>query len=238
MALQLIGSAAGTTTLTFPTHKIKDLLIIFAFCDGSVTNPTIGSGFTNITNTLDGTLCSVSMGYRIATVTNTSSGTWTNASRIVGVVLRGQQSNTSGTPLGSVAGTSGTTNTVTYTARTLAASGVIGSSWFLGFAGHASVDTTLESPPSGMTLIRNDVDATAEVSVFATTGTMEGGYGPAVGNWPSTNVSLTGTASNWITAVIEVKADAQEFNNYRVMGTVHNATGANPGILAFGGGNG
>lgn len=233
MALQLIGSAAGTTTLTFPTHAIGDLLVIFAFRDGSTTNPTIGSGFTNITNTTDGTTCSVSMGYRVATVTNTSSGTWTNASRIVGVVLRGQQSISSATPFGTITGTAGTTNTLTYGARALASSGVTGSSWFLAFIGHRSVDVTTETPPSGMTLIRNDVDATAETSCFATSNRAGTGYGPAIANWPATNVSASGTASGWVSVVVEVKADGGELESRKYFNTPNNSTGANAGVLSF-----
>jgi hypothetical protein len=207
MAISFVGSAAGTTTFTSPTHKIGDLFIAFAFRDGSTTNPTIGTaGWTSITNTTDGTLCSVSAAWKRATTTSEASGTWTNASRIVCVVYRGQLS--SGTPIGTFAPGAGTTDPVNYAARALTNSNVIGSSWFVAFAAHRSVDTSLETPPTNMFLRQNNVDATAECSAFDTNG-------PATANWPSTNVTVNGTASGWQTMVIEIKAQGLQLNNYK-----------------------
>ncbi len=225
MALQFIGSAAGTTSVTMPTHAIGDLMIFFAYRDGSTTNPTIGTGspttWTSITNTTDGTSCSVSAGWKIAAATNETSGTWTNASRCIVLVYRGQLS--SGTPIGTFQPTSGTTSTITYTTDALTNSNVIGSSWFCAFAGMSTVDTALETPPTGMTLRQNDVDATAEASAFDTNG-------PATANWPSTNVSAGGTNGNWVSMVIEIKAQGAVINNYQFM----KSSGSNAGILSFG----
>jgi hypothetical protein len=208
MAISRIGSAsAEATTITIPSgHRVGDLMVIFAFRDGSTTNPTIPAGWTNITNTTDGTLCSVSMGYKRCTSTSETSGTWTNATALVCMVYSGAIS--SSNPFGSVAASSGSTNTVNYAARALASSGVTGSSWFLAFAGHTSVDTTVETAPSGMTMQTNTAGATAEVAGFDTNGL-------ATGNWPSTNVSISGTASNWQTVVIELKAQPTAFENYK-----------------------
>lgn len=205
MAIERVGSAGGTTTLTFPTHKIGDLLIIFAFRDGSTTNPTIPSGWTLITNTTDGTSCSISMAYRIATVTNTSSGTWTNASRIIGVIYRGQAAIDN--PLGTFQPSAGTAASVNYAADALANSNVIGSSWFAAFAGHRSIDTNLGNPPANMSMVLNEVDATCEMAIHDTNA-------PAIANWPSTNVAVGGTASGWITVVIEIKAEGNKLNNF------------------------
>lgn len=240
MAISLVGSAAGTTSFTPPAHNPGDLMIAFAFRDGSTTNPTIGTGspttWTSITNTTDGTTCSVSAAWKRCATSAETSGTWTNASRIVCVVLRGALD--AGTPIGTFAPTSGTTNTLTYTSRTLTNSNVTGSSWFVAFIGHRSVDVTTETPPSGMTLIRNDVDATAETSCFATSDRAGTGYGPATANWPSTNVSASGTASGWVSMVIEVKADGQEMNNYKRFMSTPNSTGANAGVISINGGMG
>jgi hypothetical protein len=215
MALQYIGSANGTTTLTFPEHKIGDVLIIFAFRDGSTINPTVGAGFTSITTTADGTSCSASIGFRIATVTNTASGTWTNASRVVGLVYRNQQTNIV-TPFGTGTYTSNTTNTYTYGARAMSAVSVRGSAWFIAFAGHTSIDQNLQDPPSGMVLRDNSVDATCEVSAFDTNGAV-------TTDWPATNVALTGTVGNGVSAVIELRADGQEMENYKTIGALGNA---------------
>jgi len=59
-----------------------------------------------------------------------------------------------------------------------------------------------------MTMQTNTAGATAEVAGFDTNGL-------ATGNWPSTNVSISGTASNWQTVVIELKAQPTAFENYK-----------------------
>jgi hypothetical protein len=208
MAIAWINSAsAEATTITIPSgYRVGDLMVIFAFRDGSTTNPSIPTGWTTITNTTDGTLCSLSIGYKRCTSTSETSGTWTNATALVCSIYSGAI--TSASPFGAVAAGSGATNTVNYAARALASSGVTGSSWFLGFAGHTSVDTTIETAPSGMTMRTNTAGATAEVAGFDTNGL-------ATGNWPSTNVSVSGTASNWQTVVIELKAQPNTLENYK-----------------------
>jgi hypothetical protein len=204
MKIQRIWSGGGTTSINF-SNAIGDLLIMFAFRDGSTTNPTVPADWTTITNTYDGTSCSISMAYRIATTADIASGTWTNANVVVGVVYRAVVS--SGVPVGTVANNAGTNNTINYPARALAVSNIIGSSWFVAFAGHRSADTTLEIPPANMGLVLSYPVASAEGCIFDTNG-----YAPA--NWPSTNVTITGTASGWITAVIEIKAEGEKLNNF------------------------
>ena len=210
MAISFVGAAGGTTSVTIPEHKIGDFMIAFAFRDGSTTNPTIGTGsptaWTSITNTTDGTSCSLSMGWKIAASTSETTGTWTNASRMLVAVYRGQLS--SGTPIGTFNPGAGTTDPVNYPATTLANSNVSGSSWWLAFAGHRSIDTSLDNPPSGMVSTHNSVDAVCEISSFDT-------GGPATGNWPSTNVTVSGTASGWQTVVVELKAEPWVLNNFK-----------------------
>lgn len=231
MAIQRISTtiAEGTST-TIPTHKPGDLIICFAFRDGSTTNPTIGTGspttWTSITNTTDGTSCSVSMAWKRAATSSETTGTWTNASGLIIAVYRGALS--SGTPIGTFAPGAGTTNTVNYAGRNLAASNIIGSSWFIAFAAHRNIDTTLESPPTGMPFVAGLVGANSEYAFFDTNG-------PATANWPSTNVSISGTASGWQTEVIEIKAEPMKINNYMfVTNTPRYDGGNNAGILAFG----
>lgn len=233
MPVSFVGAAGGTTSATIPAHLPGDLIICFAFRDGSVTNPTIGTGspttWTTITNTTDGTSCSVSAGWKIAATNAETTGTWTNASRLIVGVWRGQLN--TATPIGTFAPGAGTTDPVNYPARTLAASNIIGSSWFCAFAGHRSVDTNLGTAPSGMTNRLNGVDATCEMALHDTNG-------PATANWPSTNVTVSGTASGWQTMVIEIKGDSQEMNNYKFFKSTPNTTGANAGVLSVNTGKG
>jgi len=41
MSLTRVGSAKGVTSATLPTHQAGDLIIGFAYRDGSTTAPTI-----------------------------------------------------------------------------------------------------------------------------------------------------------------------------------------------------
>src|ERR1044072_1815463 len=165
-----VGAASAEgTTITIPSgHRVGDVIIIWAFRDGSVTNPTVPAGWTSISATIDGTSCSASVGYKIATSNSETSGTWTNATGLVCMVYRGQLIDTSASPWGSTASGNGTTNTVTYNGRGLANSGVIGSSWWIAFASHVNVDTSIETAPTNnstggsLTLATNTVGATAE----------------------------------------------------------------------------
>lgn len=222
MAISRIGAASTeATTITIPTgHNPGDFLIIFAFRDGSVTNPTIPAGWTSITNTTDGTLCSVSAAWKRASTTAETSGTWTNATGLICHVYRGQLS--AGTPIGTFSPAAGTTNTITYAAA--ANANPIGSSWYLAFAAHRSIDTTIQSPPTNMSLTTNTVGAAAEYAGFDTNGL-------ATVSWPSTDVAISGTASGWQTMVIEIKAQGNTINNFAFASSI-NALSSNPGIIS------
>lgn len=205
MALSRIGVASTeATTITIPVgHQAGDLLIIFAFRDGSTTNPTIPAGWTSITNTTDGTTCSVSAAWKIAISSTDTSGTWTSTTGLICFVFRGQATNK--TPIGTFSPSAGATNTVTY--------GVLdplkcpGTSWVIAFAGHRSIDTTLETAPTGLVNQTNTVGALAEYAGHDSNG--------VINSWPSTNVALTGTASGWQTMMIEIFAEQLNLNNFQ-----------------------
>jgi len=194
MTISYVGGAAGTNSCTLPSFESGDVAIAFAFRDGSTTNPTIPATFTNLTNTTDGTLCSISIGWRRLRSGDTATGTWTNASRMVVLVYRGCEPFI--TPCTLKTAGAGTTNTVNYAAATMTRTD--GTSWLVGFVGHRSVDTTIESPPSGMSYRTGGVDATAEAQGHDTNG--------GVSSWTSTNVTITGTTSGWVTDLVELLA--------------------------------
>lgn len=195
MAISYVGGANGTTSATLPSFQSGDVAIVFAFRDGSTTNPTVPTGWTNITNTADGTTCSASVGWRRLVYTDTTTGTWTNATRVVVVVYRACEPFI--TPVGGGANSAGTTNTVTYAAVTM--SRADGTSWVVGLGGHRSVDTTINSASiTGMTARTSGVDANAEAAAWDTNG--------GVSSWSSTNQTITGTASGWVTRTVELLA--------------------------------
>lgn len=195
MAISYVGGAAGTNSATLPSFQPGDVAIVFAFRDGSTTNPTVPTGWTNITNTADGTTCSASIGWRRLISSDTTTGTWTNATRVVVVVYRGCEPFI--TPVGGGANGAGTTNTVTYTTLTMTRAD--GTSWVVGLVGHRSTNTTVDSAAiSGMTARTSGVDANAEAAAWDTNG--------GVSSWSSTNQTISGTASGWVTRTVELLA--------------------------------
>jgi len=194
VAISYVGGAAGTNTATLPAFNSGDIAICFAFRDGSATNPTIPAAFTQISNTADGTSCSVSIGWRRLVNTDTTVGTWTNASRTVVQVYRGCEPFI--TPVGGRATAAGTTNTTNFPTITMTRGD--GTSWVVGFIGHRSVDEDIEVAPTGMTARAGGVDATAEADGHDTNG--------GVASWSSTNRTSSGTASGWVSYVVELLA--------------------------------
>lgn len=211
MAISRVGfSSTEATTITLPgSPQAGDLMIIFAFRDGSTTNPTIPTGWTNLTNTADGTTCSSSIGWR-RYVSGDTSGTWTNATGLICAIYRGVA--THKTPLGGLAAptsSAGTTNTVSYVSVQTRQK----NNWLVAFAAHRSIDTTIETAPANLTNQTNTVGATAEYAGHDSNGI----YSAGQGTWPATNVSITGTASGWITNMGLIYAEEGYPNNYRAL---------------------
>ena len=192
-AITHVGSATGTTTATLPTHQTGDLLIGFAFREGDTTNPSVPSGWTAVSNTLDGTLCSATVAYKYAASASETSGTWTNATSLICLVYRNVA--TSG-PLTLSAVSSGTGTTITYPAISTWNSPSL--AWTLGLAGHGATDTSIETAPSGMTNRASKEDADCGVAAHDTNG--------LTGAWSATDVAAGGTSDNWLAVTLRIKA--------------------------------
>lgn len=192
--LSFVGSATGTTSATMPAHQAGDLILCWAYRDGSNTLPTLPSGQNwSILNGVTG--ANTNSAYLVAKVAASSSeavGTFTSATSVVVQVYRPRTGYTA--TWGAVAANTGASTTVNYPALTLQTGD--GSSWVAAFSGHRSTNTSLETPPAGMTLRSAVVDATDEAAGFDTNG--------GVAAWPSTNVSVGGTSSGWRSAVAEI----------------------------------
>lgn len=209
MAISFISAGgAQAATITIPAgHATGDLLIMFAFRDGSTTAPSIPAGWTQIgLNT--GTSVSSTTAYRVATSSSETSGTWTNANAIVCHVYRGQLA--TGTPVVNSGAQAGTGTSVNY-------SGIItmtgpGTSWVALFAGHSSIDTSLETPKSGTVNRSNNVGATCEVAGHDTNGT--------VASFSFGSVTVGGTSGNYITKTVEILAATATTGQIKV----HNGT--------------
>ena len=88
-----------------------------------------------------------------------------------------------------------TAASVTYPALTLQVG--TGASWVAAFAGHRSVNTTLETPPGGTVLRASLVDTVDEVAAFDT--------GAGIATAPQRVVAVGGTASGWRAATVELR---------------------------------
>ena len=187
MTVSFVGAqGAAATTVTIPAHQVGDLILIFAYRDGSNTAPTTPTAggtvptWTAIGST-GGNTNSSNFRYAVATATNTTSGTWTNATELICLVYRGARIGAS------VGGSGAATTTVNYPALTLGRTN--STSWVVGVAGHRTA-TDVDLAPSGMT---NRVSAGTEAAGHDSNGTRSA-------NWPSTNVTVNASSAfrSWV----------------------------------------
>ncbi len=191
--ISYVGQAtSNTTSVTLPTHNVGDLMIVFAYRSSNNTVPTVPAGWTTI-NSSSGANNSSVQAYRIATGSDTATG-WTNATQLVALVYRGVSTTS---PIGTV-GVPQQANSKIVTYPALALSVTNGTSWVVGSAGAASIISTLETPPVGMTLRNNVVGASAEASGFDTNG--------GVSSWTAKTVTISAGNVKWSSKTLEIKS--------------------------------
>lgn len=94
-AIKGTPNSAAATSVTIPTHAIGDLIVIWAYRDGSNTPASVpaASGTVPAWVTINGatgaSTNSAISAYFVATATNHTSGTWTNATGMVAAVITG-----------------------------------------------------------------------------------------------------------------------------------------------------
>jgi hypothetical protein len=189
-----VGTATGDTSATLPAHQAGDIIIGWAFRDGSTTNPTLPAGWISLTSR-DGTSCSARMGYKIAASAAETTGTWTNASVVAFAVYRGARSDGAVDPVADWAFDTGTSSTVNYDGNNITLNS--DRTWVAAFVGHRSTDTTIETAPSNLTNVTSYANATAEVAIHDTNG--------GVSSFVDDSVSITGTNSGWITETVTIE---------------------------------
>jgi len=189
MTISFVGAQGNTgTTVTIPTHQSGDLILLFAYKDGSstsITTPTAGGTVPTwiSINFGGGSFNSTNFRYAVATGSNTTSGTWTSATEIFCLVYRGTKA------IGATAAANNTTNVITYPALTLNRTN--STSWIVGVAGHRSA-TNVEQAPSGMT---NRVSSGTEAAGHDTNGT--------VSSWSAQTVTVN-ASSGWRSVTVEL----------------------------------
>ncbi len=184
MALSRVGgTSAAATSIAIPTHVAGDLIVIWAYRDGSTTPPTVPAAagtvpaFTTIDGPTGANLNSAVCAWAVAAGTTDTSGTWTNATGMSVEVWRGASS----VPIGGHAQSGGNIASganIAIPAITLTATD--GTSAILAFAGWQTV-TAWNAAPAGYTQ-RSNVATEVEVLTKDTT-TADGSF------------NVTGTAS-------------------------------------------
>lgn len=204
-----IGSAsAEAASVTIPAgHATGDIMIICAVRDGNVTNPTIPTGWTKITNTSDGTLMSISVGWKRCASGAETSGTWTNATGIMCHVYRGVHPIT---PFGSITFNASSATTVTYGATTGVTKVRMDNQWMVAFAICTGVDTTTlnTAPSGGYTNVINALGATQDMVSFDTNGPVQTGVA-------SNTVAHGGASQNNLSIQIPIYPPSFSFNNFQ-----------------------
>lgn len=195
-AVQIIGFTSGTTAAAAVSGTLPgDLQIAFAYRENSNTLPTLAAGWTEVKSTTGGQNNSSRLSWRIAGASNIATGTFTSATTTIMLTLRPKTGYT--LAIGATANAlTGATNSLNY--GTLSLEG--GPNRVFGFVGHRSINTNIETPPTGMENVASVLDGTDEAAVHATPN--------SVSSWPTTPQTITGTASGWRTHVLEVRATA------------------------------
>lgn len=192
---------AEATTITIPAHSKGNLIVIVAARGDSGTLATIPAGWL-VANarSLNSPTKSCLLAYKIAGSSAETSGTWTNAQLLACGVWSDTTIHGLTGPASSANGAANTT--VTYPA--VAASSAVAannvrmqqaSGYLLGVAFAKQINSGIESPPSGMSLVANGQGASAnQIAVHETTA--------AVSSWSITNVTVASSV-DWITLMIE-----------------------------------
>lgn len=188
-----LGSATMSAALFSATDfQAGDVILMFAFRDGSTTAPSLASGWTSVgVNT--GTLTSTLVAYKVVGSThNEPDATFTNATKLSFMVYRGAYD--SGAPIVNSGAVTGTGSTVNYAGITTMTAP--GQSWVARFAGHGATNTSLETPPSGFTFRTGSASGSDETAGFDSNG-------PANSS-TFAGVSVGGTSDNWISKTLEI----------------------------------
>lgn len=193
-----VGTATGTTSVTIPPHQAGDLILAFAPRDGSNTLPTLPTGqdWASVLAPVGANTISARVAAKTADGSSETTGTFTSATSLIVEVWRPRPGYV--LSIGDAASATGASTTVSYPALTL--QDPSGNSVVVGFAAHRSVNTTLESPPTGMINRAAVLDATDEAVAHDTDS--------GVSSWPLTTKSVGGTSSGWFGATVEIKVAA------------------------------
>lgn len=192
MAISYISSATGTNTATLGSHAAGDIIVVFAYRDGSTAVPTVPAGFTTARGGTGSASCSAVLAWKTAESGSETIGTWTNATSVIASVYRGAAG------IGGTNITGANSTTISYPAVTMNVTD--GTSWVGGAAGHRSTNVAIETAPTRMTNRTSVSDAIDEAAWHDTNG--------GVSSWSATSASVGGTSSGYRAITFEILATA------------------------------
>lgn len=192
MAISYISQAsAATDSVTLGTHARGDLLLVFAYNDGSATIPSLPTGWLNVFN-VSNAAGSYRVGFKIATTSSETSGTWNNADGVIAVVYRSD----AGLVVPAFSANNAQTSvSVNYPAVASVNNRENVDQWFVGLALQRSDTNALETPPTGMTNRSNLVGTGWEMALHDTNADAN--------SWTSTTVTVA-TSAAWRTLVVQI----------------------------------
>jgi hypothetical protein len=184
------GFAATSGTLP-GAWAAGDLAIVIAHRNNSATLPALPAGWTSLGTDTEGSRCT-RVGYRVLQGGDTTTGTWTNATRIIVLIYRGQHA----TPVdaANVAVVSGSGDTITIPTLTMAV--VDGTSWVVGLAAHQLASEGSITAPTGMTK-RTSEASTFRAAAFDTNG--------GVASWSNQTI-VTDALTEWFGWSVEIRS--------------------------------
>ena len=195
MSISATAAAANGDSITIPTHQAGDTIVLAVYRHDSNTAATVPTGWVvksqagNATNSLI-------MATKIAASSAETSGTWTNATQLGCWVLQGSVGLLLVGGIAAGGGTAGSGGSINY--PVLTAASTLTNQWILAAAGHRSIDTDIETAPSGLTFRAGVVGASAgELALHDSNANRN--------TWATTNYTLTaGTSSGYRSAILQV----------------------------------
>jgi hypothetical protein len=220
MTTSFIGAAsAEATSVTLPAHQAGDLILLFAWNGGSLTVPTVPSGWLVIYAIARSTGANRAwvLAWKVATSSSETSGTWTNAAIIGTAVYRhstnylvvggtnvNQDLNSTAFAYPSLPAYTNGTNT----------GGKMRSStsWHVGIAGANLNTQSLETAPSGMSFRNGLAGASANEIAFHDTGANSSSYAGATVTMSLTTVGAASVVELLDTGIAKSSASFRPVN--------------------------
>jgi hypothetical protein len=194
MAISFIAAnSANSNTVAIPTHQFGDLIVFISYRSDGNFNSSLPSGYVQNTRN-SGSGNGQIIATRIASSSSESTPSIADATQVIIAIYRSTTGKVILASSGSVSSSSSTT--VIYSTVSFSGSNIT-DKWHVGMAGHKSIDTSLQTAPTGMTNRASQVGGSEGHLVLHDTNANQA-------TWNQQSVSVGGTSNIWRSAIIEV----------------------------------